>query len=183
MLNTDSGKKEDRCMNNNLLILGAGQYGMVAKEIAEAMGCFEKIDFLDDRNEIAVGKLDSYGKYSGEYDCAAVAVGDAEVRFKYLEKLEAAGYDIATLVSPRAYVAQSATLMKGTIVEPMAVVNAFSNVSAGTIICAGAVVNHNAFVGTCCLLQCGSVVAAGAHVTDKTVLNYNEVFTKADIPV
>ena len=99
-------------MNNNLLILGAGQYGMVAKEIAEAMGCFEKIDFLDDRNEIAVGKLDSYGKYSGKYDYAAAAVGDAEVRFKYLEKLEAAGYNIATLVSPRAYVAQSAALMK-----------------------------------------------------------------------
>ena len=32
----------------NLLIIGAGQYGMVAKEIAESMKCFEKIDFVDD---------------------------------------------------------------------------------------------------------------------------------------
>ncbi|MBR1677729.1 MAG: acetyltransferase, partial [Clostridia bacterium] len=35
-------------MNRNLLILGAGQYGTVVKEIAKSMECFEKIDFLDD---------------------------------------------------------------------------------------------------------------------------------------
>ena len=35
-------------MNKNLLILGAGIYGLVAKEIAESMGCFGKIAFVDD---------------------------------------------------------------------------------------------------------------------------------------
>ncbi len=35
-------------MNKNLLIVGAGIYGVVAKEIAESMGCFEKIAFADD---------------------------------------------------------------------------------------------------------------------------------------
>ncbi len=35
-------------MNNNLLIIGAGCFGLAAKETAEAMGCFEKISFLDD---------------------------------------------------------------------------------------------------------------------------------------
>ena len=34
--------------NKNLLILGAGQYGVMAKEIAEAMGAFDRIAFLDD---------------------------------------------------------------------------------------------------------------------------------------
>ena len=41
----------------NLLIIGAGQYGMVAKEIAESMKCFEKIDFVDDVYPSAVGKI------------------------------------------------------------------------------------------------------------------------------
>lgn len=48
-------------MNNNLLILGAGQYGDVAKEMAEAMGCFGKIDFLDDNNELVIGKMEACG--------------------------------------------------------------------------------------------------------------------------
>ncbi|MDP4117851.1 MAG: hypothetical protein Q8873_01510 [Bacillota bacterium] len=41
-------------MNENLLILGAGQYGMVAKEISESMEYFYKIDFLDDNNEFEI---------------------------------------------------------------------------------------------------------------------------------
>ena len=38
-------------MNRNLLIIGAGIYGIVAKEIAESMNCFEKIDFVDDNEK------------------------------------------------------------------------------------------------------------------------------------
>lgn len=51
----------------NLLIVGAGDYGQIAHEIAEAMGVFEKIDFLDDKNDIAIGKVSEIEKYSGEY--------------------------------------------------------------------------------------------------------------------
>lgn len=40
-----------------LVILGAGQYGFVVKEVAETMCCFIEIDFLDDYSEIAIGKL------------------------------------------------------------------------------------------------------------------------------
>ncbi len=43
--------------NRHLLIIGAGQYGMVAKEIAESMGCFDRIDFVDDVSDTAVGKM------------------------------------------------------------------------------------------------------------------------------
>ena len=38
----------DSTTPKNLLILGAGQYGVLAKEIAESMGCFATIAFLDD---------------------------------------------------------------------------------------------------------------------------------------
>ena len=35
-------------MNKKLLILGAGMFGAVVKEIAEETKAFEQIDFLDD---------------------------------------------------------------------------------------------------------------------------------------
>lgn len=163
-------------MNNNLLILGAGQYGMVAKEIAESMECFEKIDFLDDNSEIAIDKLENYEMYSQEYSYAIVAIGNADIRLEYIQKLEEALFKIAILVSLMAYVAPSAQLMKGTIVEPMAVVNANAVVAIGVIICAGAIVNHNAAVGDGCLLQCGSIVAACTLMKMKNTLGYNEVY-------
>lgn len=162
-------------MNKNLLILGAGQYGMVAKEIAEAMGSFERIAFLDDENGVAIDTLANYEKHAREYSSAVVAIGNADLRLEYLKRLEDAGFRIAVLVSPRAYVAPSAQLMKGTIVEPMAVVNANAVVAVGSIVCAGAIVNHNAVVGDGCLLQCGSIVAAGVCVSAKTRIDYNVV--------
>lgn len=37
-------------MNRNLLIVGTDQYAMVAKDIADEMGCFERIEFLSDKS-------------------------------------------------------------------------------------------------------------------------------------
>lgn len=38
-------------MNKNLLILGAGQYGQVAEEIAEQSEMFETVVLLDDLSD------------------------------------------------------------------------------------------------------------------------------------
>ncbi|MBQ8620488.1 MAG: hypothetical protein IJ418_23680 [Clostridia bacterium] len=39
-----------------IAIIGAGQYGFVVKETAQAMGCFDRIDFLDDTSPSAIDK-------------------------------------------------------------------------------------------------------------------------------
>ena len=170
-------------MNKNLLILGAGQYGMLAKEVAESMGTFEKIDFLDDNSELAIDKLANYKQYARKYSYAVVAIGNADIRLEYIRKLEEALFEVAVLVSPMAYIAPSVQLSKGTIVEPMAVVNTNTTVATGVIICSGAIVNHNAAVGDGCLLQCGSVVAAGTVMERKDTLGYNETFKGFSVPI
>lgn len=163
-------------MKENLLILGAGQYGAVAKEIAVSTGRFGKIDFLDDHSEKAIDRIENYPKYAQAYPNAVVAIGNAEIRLSLIEKLEAAQFRVVTLISPAAYVSPSARLSQGTIVEPMAVINPNTLVGMGTIVCAGAIVNHDATVGAGCLLQCGSIVAAGAMLKPKTTLDYGVLF-------
>lgn len=170
-------------MNKNLLILGAGQYGQVAKEIAESMGCFERISFLDDRfegdiNERSgiVGKLGEYKKFLMDYTHAFVAIGSSKMRLHYIGKLSKAGFRIATLVSLKAYVSPSAKLKNGVIVEPMAVVNANSTVEIGVFVCAGAIINHNCFIGEGCTMQCGSIVPANSKVPENIMLEYNVVY-------
>ena len=167
-------------MNKNLLIVGAGQYGMLAKEVAESMTVFEKIDFLDDNNEIAIGKVNEYEKFVSDYTYAFVAIGDNTFRLKMIEKLQGAYYKITVLVSPKAFVSPSAQLRKGTIIEPMAVVQANASVSIGCLVCQGAVVKHNAFVGDGCYLDCNSVVQAGVLVPARTKVNATMVYTIED---
>ena len=165
-------------MEKNLLILGAGQYGRVAWETAKAIDCFDKIAFLDDKNPEAVGKLSDYRSLRQEYACAFVAMGDPALRMQWLRNLETAGFELAVLIHPRAYVSPSATLGKGTIVEPMAVVNTEAVVEPGGLLCAGCIVNHNAVVKCGCQIDCNAVVAAGAIVPKGTNVPSGTVFLK-----
>ncbi len=152
----------------NLLILGAGQYGKIVYETAEAMGCFDRIDFLDDQNPIAIGVLEDYKKYRSSYECAFVSMGNPQLRLQWLDRLEAAGYELVTLVHPMGYVSQTASLGKGCIVEPMVVIQAGARVESGVLLCAGCVVNHNSIIQKGCQIDCNAVVPARIRVPEMT---------------
>ena len=162
----------------SLLILGAGQYGHVVRETAEAMDCFETIAFLDDNNPAAIGKLADYQNLRQEYTYAFVAMGNPRLRMQWLENLEAAGYELPVLVHPKAYISPTAVLCKGTIAEPMTVVNTAAVVETGGLLCAGCVVNHNAVVKACCQIDCNAVVAARTVVPEGTKVLAGTVFEK-----
>lgn len=153
---------------NNLLILGAGQYGMVAREIAESMDCFDSISFLDDSNPIAIGKLHEYENFSDKYQCAVVAIGNAQLRLNLIQNLLHAGYTVPVLIHKQAYVSKSAKIGAGTFIEPMAVIHTDVVVGNGCIIFAGAIVNHNAHIEDGCHLDCGTIVKARV-ITQKCV--------------
>lgn len=164
-------------MNKNLLILGAGQYGQVAKETAESMRIFDKISFLDDSCEQAIGKLSEYEKFLAEYSNAFVAIGNAKLRRELLQKLESAGFMLAILVHPNAHISPSAQIGKGSIVEAGAVVQTNSTIAIGCIISANAVINHNSFVGDCCHIDCNATVPSGSVVYAEKKVNSNVCYT------
>lgn len=155
----------------NLLILGAGQYGVVVKEIAQEMNCFGKISFLDDsfdnKNKACckqvIGKMTELERFCSEYEYAIPAIGDADVRLSLLEKAEKAAYKIPIIISPKAYVSPSAKIQKGSVIEPLAGVHANSVVGTAAYISMGAVVNHNAVVGDGCHVDNNAVVMSGAE--------------------
>lgn len=163
-----------------LLILGAGEYGQVVKELARNQ--YTTIDFLDDNALVAIGKLDDYKKFKDEYENAIVAIGNNEIREKWIDKLKDAGYNLPTIISDRAYVSPSAVVEECCIVETMTVINANAKVEKGTIISSGAVVNHNAMVHKFCHIDCNAVVGADAVVPEKMHLNYGQIITKVTKP-
>lgn len=167
-------------MKKKLLILGAGQFGTVIKEIAQSTEKYDQIDFLDDRYgtpdasarsaQKVIGKLSDYGKYAGEYEEAIVSVGDPGVRMQWTGKLMIAGYAIPVIVSPFACVSPSAALLDGSLVAPMAVVNPGVKVGVSSFIMAGAVIDHNTEIGDYCNIHCGVVVTSNSRIPDFTVI-------------
>lgn len=164
-------------MNRNLLILGAGQYGAVVKEIAESMARFDKISFLDDNfigddlncHQASIGKISDLEKFSHAYTYAIPAIGNPEVRMELIKKInEIKTYKVPVIVSPRAYVSPSAQIQSGAVIEPLAGVHANAIVGTASFISMGAVVNHNAVVSEGCHIDNNAVVMAGAIVRAKT---------------
>ena len=155
-----------------LLIIGAGQYGAVAKEIAESLHQFEEISFLDDNHPKAIGHFNDYPKFIHEFDCAFVAIGNNELRLRLIDKLTECGYEVPALIHEKAYVSPSAKIGKGTIIEPMVVLHTEAEIGIGCIISAGTICNHNCRIGNGCHLNCGTIVASSVVVQSQTKTQY-----------
>ena len=163
-----------------LLILGAGGHGKGCKEIAEATGTFEKIDFLDDRfseeGSVAIGRLDDCEGFIGDYESAFVGIGNNKIRSEWVKKLKGLGFNLVNLVHPSAYVSPSATVGEGNVIEPMAVIKAGAKIGSGCIISACAVIDHDCTVSDGVLVAPGVVVKNTSVVPENTRLESGTVF-------
>lgn len=158
-----------------LLIIGAGGHGKVVKEVAEALNIYEKIDFLDDNSQEAVGKIADMETMCATYEAAFVGIGNNEFRGKLIKQLQELGYDVPLLIHPTAYVSKSASIGIGTVVEPKAIVNANTVIGTGCIISVGAIVDHDVNMGDNVHANAGSITKAGATVESFRKLEAGEV--------
>lgn len=171
-------------MERGLLIIGAGVYGLVAKEVAESMQCFAKIDFVDDHSHTTPSGIPVRGtvadlwELSQLYSHAVVAIGNAEVRSRlpYAIK-EQTSLRIATLIAPTAYVSPDAKIDEGCIIEPMAVIHTGCTLARGCIVSAGAVINHASACEECVHVDCNATVAGYTRVPSTSKVQSGSVFT------
>ena len=174
-------------MNKNLLIVGASTYAVVAYEIAADMGCFERIDFVDDKRKTTptgievIGTTRDIDELAIQYSNIIVAIGNPEVRLSLLNKIkEETPCRIVSLVSPKAYISPSAQIMSGCIVEPMAVVHTGCVITTGCIISAGAVINHASMCCNGVHVDCNAIVEGYCLVPAGTKICSGEVYRRKD---
>ena len=144
-------------MGRKLLIVASKRYGDYVKEIAESMGCFEEISFVDNDREGAIGKLEEVETFYPEYNCAIAACDDGTERLEWNKKLETL-YNIPVLFHMDSTISPSANLMSGCIVEPRAVVGCGNTIGQATVIGANTVVEPYSFIGDSCTLKSGTIV-------------------------
>ena len=154
-------------MGKKLLIVASKRYGDYVKEIAESMGCFEEISFVDNDREGAIGKLEDVESFYPEYNCAIAACDDGTERLEWNKKLETL-YNIPVLAHMDSTISPSANLMPGCIVEPRAVVGCGSTIGQATIIGANVVVEPYCFIGDSCTLKSGTIVKSTSMVAMNT---------------
>lgn len=173
------GVEPDGPRRMNLLILGAGSQGPVVKEIAEAIGVFNEIAFLDDDpdNKLAIGPLSDYNRLSEKFPTAIPSFGDPALRTKWYEKLRTdAGYVVPKLIHPSATISNSnVKLGDGVVVEAKVIIGSSVTVGDNVILSAGCVLDKecaigaNTHIGCSCTITKGSVVPPFSRIPSGTI--------------
>lgn len=173
-------------MTRRLLIVGAGGHGRSVAEAANASGAFEVVGFLDDAYpglssvwEVPVlGKVADYGAFRRDVDCCLVAIGNNGVREKTVALLKADGFELASVIHPRALVSPRAIVGAGSAVMMGAVLGTEARLGEGAIVNCGAVVDHHCVVkdyghlGVGAVMAGGSVLGHGAWMQANAALGY-----------
>ncbi len=151
---------------SSLLVVGAGGHGVVVADAAELSGDWDRIALLDDRYPSVatiehwqvIGTSGDLLERRPEYEHAIVAIGDADVRLAICERLNSAGYGLATVAHPGAIISRIADVGAGSVLLANAVVNARAEIGVGCIVNTAATVDHH------CKLSDGVHIAPGAHL-------------------
>ncbi len=167
-----------------ILLAGAGGHARACIDVLELEGRYAVAGLVGLRHEIGTRVL-GYEVLGTDADLPALKAGcpDAlvtvgqiktpEVRMGLFDILEKAGFRLATIVSPRAYVSPHARLGPGTIVLHGAVVNAGAVVGRNCIINSQALVEHDSVIGDHCHISTNSAINSGVRVGSGTFVGSN----------
>ena len=115
-------------------------HGKVVADIANRTGKYSDIAFLDDDTSIAVvgrylceGTIEKLRAESKQTE-VFVAIGNAKIRKRILEKVEAEGFMVSVLVHPNAVLGEDVELGRGSVVMAGAVINSGTKLGKGVII-------------------------------------------------
>ena len=174
---SNSSQSDNKQMN--LLILGAGSQGPVVKEIADAIGIFNEIAYLDDnpQNQLAIDTCENYKKYLERVPLAIPSFGNCELRAKWYDRLEKAGFITPKLIHPSATISSNVEIAKGTVIEAKVILSPGVKIGENCIISAGSVIDKEATIGANTHIDCASTVPKGSIVPEYTRLGADMVFT------
>ena len=168
-----------------LLILGAGGYGKTVADLAEELGCYDRIAFLDDgcSGTGILGKCGEFGSFADGETQMYPAFGNNAIRMHWLKSLQDAGVTVPSLVHPRAYVSPRAKLGAGCVVLPMAVVNTGVTLEDGCIVNIGALIDHDSVIGEGTHLAPGAIVKAENRIPAMEKIDSGRVIENREYPL
>ena len=159
-------QKERTVREMKLLILGAGSHGAEVKELAESLRVFRDIAFLDDyaAKTGVIGPCTDAASFADRYPVAIPAVGDRELRMRWLAQLVDAGFVLPVLIHPGAMVSPSAAIDYGTVICARATIGAGAVIGKGCIISSGATIDRYQVIPDGTHVTCGQVVTSATQI-------------------
>ncbi len=125
----------------SIYVYGASGHGIVVADIAVLCG-YEVIFIDDGENEHP-----SFEDIKNNTDIPiALGIGSNRIRANIFQKVSECGFEIVTLIHPKAVISESAVIGEGTVVMANVVVNAKALIAKGVILNTSSVIEHENIV-------------------------------------
>ena len=167
-----------------LILIGGGGHCKSCIDVIEQIGAFQIAGILDKPGLVGssilnypiVGTDDEIGNLIKSGYSFLITVGhikSADIRKNIFNGLKNSGADIATIISPLAYVSKYANVGRGTIIMHGAKVNAGAKIGANVILNTGCNIEHDAVIGNNSHISTCAVVNGDAVIGHEVFIGSN----------
>lgn len=139
---------------------------------------FEVVGLLEPYDRARVGtQIHGYSvSWLEETPPGVALLGTGETdRRPLVERLRAGGWELCTLVHPRAHVASTASVGAGAITAPGAVVGAAARIGECVVVARGALIGHHTDVGSFSTLGPGANIAGNVNLGEDVFVGMGAV--------
>ena len=177
-------------MRQNLILIGAGGHARSCIDVIEQEGKFKIIGIVGLESELGL-QVNGYEVIATDKDLstligkaqfALVALGQIsspDTRVSLYQRASKARFELASVVSPSAYVSPSAQIGKGTIVMHGAIINTGAKVGSNCIINSRALLEHDTQVLDNCHISTGAILNGGVLVEEGCFIGSGTIIKEA----
>jgi sugar O-acyltransferase (sialic acid O-acetyltransferase NeuD family) len=164
-------------MRKNLILIGAGGHARSCIDVIEQEGEFKITGIVGLESEIGL-QVNGYEVIATDKDLstligkaqfALIALGQIsspDARVNLYQRASKTGFELASVLSPSAYVSPSAQIGKGTVIMHGAIINAGVKVGSNCIINSRALLEHDTQVLDNCHISTGTILNGGVIVEE-----------------
>ena len=174
----------------NIILIGAGGHADSCIDVIECENKYNILGLIDMPEKVGqfshgykiIDTDENIKKYIAPNTYFLITIGQirsAKRRVELFDYLKQNGANLATVISPRAYVSRHSIIEEGTIVMHDAVVNIDASVGKNCIINTKALIEHGAKVGSHCHISTAAVLNGGVSIGDKSFIGSNATIVQA----
>lgn len=170
-------------MDKDIYIVGAGTYGEAMCELAEILGYTINGFYDDDTSKQGLSIMDYpvIGKFSSLTDDEIsenryiVAIGNNDVRFRIMTRINGAKGITPTLIHPTATISPSSDIGNGVYIQANAYIWTKVRIGDFCIISPNVVIAHHSSIGQACLVSTLTGIGASITIENKVLIGMGSI--------
>ena len=161
--------------------MGCGGHGSVVADTLEQSDEYSEIYFLDDKfgeedktenpfSNLIIGKIskENIKKFSEKFSHSFVAIGNNNLRIKFLKEIQNTTFTIPKIIHPSAEISKYSYIDSGVFVGSKVVVNCSSKIYFGSILNTSCIIDHDTKIGFGCHISPGVNIAGNVSIGNQT---------------